>query len=248
MLNEQNGLYVTDAATGQLVRVTAGTSGPKGQAYGWEFFGSNEPVLPEQISADPFMGQAATIAEAHTFDAVIRIFNTTKGLVAGLLNGDTFTNGTQVKGIGMGVGTTTFDTNGSNLLGLNENVAWVTPSLALPVGRPVHIGMVYYGPSKTGYWYIDGRPAASSSWGAIGTGTSTSPLRFLVGGYFNNGLVNRVFTGDIFTARHWNRALLPQEMAALAARPYAMMAPLTSPHLDAVASASWHTSVVKVWK
>lgn len=117
--------------------------------------------------------------------------------LAGNTNGAFIKVGTISDGWGLGVGGTTFDNTGNNIIGLGEGVAWSTPgTVAIGTGRHT-IGL--YVVAGGAYYYLDGQRlhggvADVFSFSFAAPGASTS-----VGGYMN-GATNRIPTHHLYSA------------------------------------------------
>lgn len=225
LFNEQAGRVATDLVTGQGAPIRAGSSTPSWLPGGLHFYGTVNGTTPEQVAGDP-RDAASTVTAPITMDCVFRLTGNADGGLFGVENNDAETDGGNTKGIGLGIGNGTLDSAGTEIIALNENVQWHATGVTVPTHQWHHVALVFPGFGATAAVYLNGRLIASPGISGAHGGASTAPQRFMVGGYYtSNGGTNRVFTGDIATARYWNRLLTAPEMRRLAAEPYSFLVP-----------------------
>ncbi|MBI3283070.1 LamG domain-containing protein [Candidatus Curtissbacteria bacterium] len=121
--------------------------------------------------------------------------------------------GNNMSGYAIGVGSSSFDDSGNNLIILFENVRWINTGRAIGTGWH-HVAMTIDS-SGTPTGYLDGVAVGSFGGGAAINPTSSTQ----VGGYTVVG-VNRYVNAIIDEAGIWNRPLTLSEVASLAGGDY----------------------------
>ena len=128
-----------------------------------------------------------------------------------------FTSGGNNDGLAIGVGATSMDTLGNNVIGGYDGLRWIATGVAHGTGWH-HVGMVVDG-SGFPIIYLDGKQIYSDSAGtmtAIGTYGGSTEL----GGYNQPGFGGfpRYFAGQCDDFMVWDRIVGPDEMRILARR------------------------------
>jgi hypothetical protein len=109
-------------------------------------------------------------------------------------------NGFNIKGFAIGVGTTTTDSVGNNLIGVYNGIRWIPSGKAIGTGWH-HIAMAINGTSKP-ILYLDGVQVyadASTNPSAL---TTTTP-NMVIGATYNNRFFNGYIDEVIFESRLW---------------------------------------------
>jgi hypothetical protein len=233
LFSDGGGSVAQDAMRGQAAALTYGYGTPAWVPEGLKFDGTaSAGHVSQQVSADPGLAQSTSNIPAMTLLAAIRITATSKGGIIGIENGDIATNNSSnVRGVWLGIGNTSLDNVGQNLIALNENVAFQLPgsSIVVPLNVWTQIALVFLGFGATATFYVNGVNKGTTNFGGAAV-NSSSPIRLMIGGYWvANGAAAREFTGTIRYAYHWSRALTPAEMQWLSAEPYALFAPPPAP-------------------
>jgi hypothetical protein len=121
-------------------------------------------------------------------------------------------------GFGFGVGLTTFDNSGNNIIGLFEGLRWIATNVAIGTGWH-HIAMVI---DASGYpsFYLDGKLVYSDAAGQMLQIGSQGSGNTNLGGYQSNFSPGypRFFAGPADDWRAYDRILHPEEIRILARR------------------------------
>ncbi len=218
-----------DSARGRMAAVTYQVGNPAWAGDGLLFHGvGSSAAVQESVRVDPGLGGTSNLPGPFTILASIKISGTTKGGIVGVEESDISTNGSaNVRGVWLGMGNTSFDTVGSNLMALNEDVAWQLPGSAIvpPTNAWTQVALTFPGFSATASFFVNGLLKGTTAFGSPSAG-SGQPYQFMVGGYFvANGSASRVFSGYIRYAFHWNRILTLAELEHMAVEPFAMFQP-----------------------
>lgn len=253
IFNEGAGRIVQDLCY-NLAFTLAGTQPPVWVPGGLSWAGTwSSATVVEQIQIPALIGTSITTPQ--TLEVWIKAISTS-GAIMLLENSDGNTSGA-AQGVGIGIGNTTMDNNGLNLIALNENVAFHSSGVALPtnIGKGwTQIAFVFNPNPGTSVFFINGRRVATASFAALLAGTG-APIHLYLGGYYPAAKgAGRVWgAGSMAIARHYTRALTDAEILALSVEPFSM---IQSPNRmlsrslpeDTTPAAAWHTSVVNVWK
>jgi len=113
-------------------------------------------------------------------------------------------------GFGMGVGQSSFDNNGNDLILLYETVRWIDTNDTIGTGWH-HVAMTINS-SGVPEWFIDGVSGGTSS-GTNGIAPSLGATK--IGGYTALGGGERFVDATIDDVRIYNRTLLPSEIERL---------------------------------
>lgn len=188
-----------------LVNGRARAHGPLGKVYA--LASPNELINvggPSSLGTTSDLGLAGKTAGMSA--AIWAYFSGTS------LLGALFKVGSATTGFGLGVGDTTIQAAGNNIVGLYENVRWINTSITFGTGWH-HLAMTV---DASGYprIYYDGRQ--------IYTDTTGAPIA-MASGVFVGGYVGfaRFFTGNLADFRVWGRTIAPGEVARLYREPWA---------------------------
>ena len=128
------------------------------------------------------------------------------------LSGAFFHNGLDINGVSdgysLGVGNTTMDDSGNNLIGHLQNVAWI------PFGCSIGTGWHYVGMERSGgTWrgYVDGSACGTT----YGNAPRTPSGDFIIGSDYPLSLAPHYFTGQVDEVGIWNKVLSATEKSDL---------------------------------
>lgn len=119
--------------------------------------------------------------------------------------------GGRSRGVGLGVGSGTFDSPGNHLIALAENVAWHDTGINCGTGWH-HFGFAFDGANGTVAVYLDGRSAYAAPM------TANSPVDadpIYIGGYADQDDLARFFAGPLDDWQLFASPLPPSDVAAI---------------------------------
>lgn len=140
-----------------------------------------------------FTNTLTTIAPC-SLEAIVRLDSTS-------LQGSFIKIGGTLNGIAFGVGGSTLDEPGNNLIGLAEGIAWVRSGKAIGVGVH-HVGMSFRSSNNGYYFYLDGQLVGSGT-SSINAASGTG----YIGGYFNDQGGRRFVAATIDQVAIYNKEL-----------------------------------------
>ena len=180
------------------------------ESFGMRFFGNS--------SQTNLSGGCPQTTYPLTIVVVGSTTGNTNGAIAKI--GSVLQGGNTNNGVGIGVGSGTFDNSGGVIVGVKEATAWMPTSTALSTTNPF-ILEIYINAGSAAQIYLNGNPVA------IGAGSNTNAYApttsFFLGGYAGDsngsGLLNALRYVDCKIAESFilNRELTSGERAALVA-------------------------------
>jgi hypothetical protein len=195
-LDETTGIVATNLGSGMSNGTYASVllGQPKlatGSAYSASFNGSNSKIA--------FTNTLQSNSIDLTLECVIKLSDTrAKGSFIKLGDGGS--------GIGLGVGSNTFDSFGNTLIGLAESLLWKPTPISIGTGTH-HIVLVYRGASsKEWLFYLDGTLGSTLGGTNIISPTSVS--------YIGSSGTDRFFNGGLDEVAIYNKELTPARIVA----------------------------------
>jgi Concanavalin A-like lectin/glucanases superfamily len=178
-----------------------------GGGYALDFDGTNDQAVASQV-----------LTGKNTRMTVMCWANLTSTSIRGAMLFIGRAEATTNDGFGFGVGLTTFDNSGNNIIGLFEGLRWIATNVAIGTGWH-HIAMVI---DASGFpsFYLDGKLVYSDAAGQMLQIGSQGSGNTNLGGYQSNFSPGypRFFAGPADDWRAYDRILHPEEIRILARR------------------------------
>jgi Concanavalin A-like lectin/glucanases superfamily len=178
-----------------------------GGGYSLDFDGTNDQAVASQVLAGK-IGNLSAMCWAHLSGTSLR------GAMLQIGRAEATTS----DGFGFGVGLTTLDNSGNNIIGAYEGIRWISSGIAIGTGWH-HIAMTINASSHPTF-YLDGKFVYSDAVGTMLAIGSSGAGNTNLGGYLSNFAPGypRFFQGIVDDWRVYDRILHPEEIRILARR------------------------------